>query len=182
MSADNFLGIYQTKNGAFIGRSCWSECKGDSCDACSNAIVFTANSLLEAVTLAEKALEEDVFEYGYRFLNLKENEEEKIECTLGSDNSNTNEPNVSYRLEDTVSVGTPRVILSCAISVDELSFPNQKDDFCPYCGSIAIIHFTSNGYHRCLRCLRGWTGCHIGVGRTREKRLASINSANKERE
>lgn len=70
MSADNFLGIYQVSSRNYIARNCWAECEGKSCEYCNNRIVFTVKSIPEAVRLAEKACGEDLFEYGYRFLNL----------------------------------------------------------------------------------------------------------------
>lgn len=70
MSADNFLGIYKINRRKFIGRNCWSECEQDGCKGCGNRIIFTAKSLLEAVTLAQDACQKDDYEYGYRFFNL----------------------------------------------------------------------------------------------------------------
>jgi len=70
VSADNFLGIYKANGRRFIGRDCWSECERDNCRSCYNRVVFIAKSPSEAVGLAEKACNEDNYEYGYRFLNL----------------------------------------------------------------------------------------------------------------
>ena len=68
MSADNFLGIYKINDRKFIGRDCWSERVRDHCSTCGN-VIFLADSVKEAVELAEKTLQEEYYEYGYRFLN-----------------------------------------------------------------------------------------------------------------
>lgn len=75
MSADNFLGIYQTRKGVFIGRGCWSECDKSDCEECPNTIIFTTKSLREAIQFAQDAYATGNYEYGYRFLNFKGGEE-----------------------------------------------------------------------------------------------------------
>ena len=70
MSADNFLGIYKTDRGEFIGRSCWSECERRGCAFCNHRVIFSVYSLPEAIEKAQKACHDDIYEYGYTFLNF----------------------------------------------------------------------------------------------------------------
>lgn len=79
MSADNFLGIYKTDRGEFIGRNCWSECERGKCEHCGNRVVFVSSDLAGAITFAQEACQKDIYEYGYTFLNfnIKEGRMEK---------------------------------------------------------------------------------------------------------
>ena len=80
MSADNFLGIYYDKHtNLFIGRNCWSECQRIECPICHHSLIFKANSIKEATRFAEESCANDIYEYGYSFLNLVQFKGGKLE-------------------------------------------------------------------------------------------------------
>ncbi len=70
MSADNFLGIYRTNEGEYVGRNCWSECPADQCKRCTGEVVFTTRGLPEAIGRANILTGRGDYEYSYRFLNF----------------------------------------------------------------------------------------------------------------
>jgi len=68
-----------------------------------------------------------------------------------------------------------------SIIVTEKSESEEKQDCCPLCGSLGVIHFedattTPDMQHRCLRCNGGWDGCLVSSADTPIERL---NSAEK---
>lgn len=53
-------------------------------------------------------------------------------------------------------------------------------DCCPICGSLGVIHFEdqddSEKFHRCMRCLSEFHGCHTSPTKTT---MARLNNASK---
>ena len=73
----------------------------------------------------------------------------------GSPVSDNPEPNLKYTM----------------IQVIENNFGGVIIDACPYCGSIAVVHF-DDGFHRCLRNARHiWDFCHLTSGKNVEDRI-----------
>lgn len=121
MSADNFLGIYKKDNGIFVGRNCWSECDRYFCQSCPHTPVFATYFVLEAVRLAKEACQGDVYEYGYRFLNLEE-----VEMTDLHDLNTRNDP--KCRGEEAETRGDKVLIWKFGSKRPSL------DNLCSWCG------------------------------------------------
>ena len=68
MSADNFLGIYKTNEGDFIGRNCWSECGQVNCRYCTHRVDLVAKSFPKAIQLAEELCRSGDYKYGYTLI------------------------------------------------------------------------------------------------------------------
>ena len=57
----------------------------------------------------------------------------------------------------------------------------QDYDCCPICGSLGVIHFEdkddSEKFHRCMRCLSEFHGCHTSPTVTTMDRLNNSSKA-----
>lgn len=65
-----------------------------------------------------------------------------------------------------------------AIVVDEQIGDGGKEECCPICGSLGVVHFQDIStipemQHRCLRCNGGWDGCVVSNSNTLAERLSN---------
>ena len=67
------------------------------------------------------------------------------------------------------------------ILVDENPDNPETCDCCPICGSIGVVHFEdkddSEKFHRCMRCLSEFHGCHFSPSVRTVERLNTASKA-----